>query len=124
MSHFIICSSSLFIFGTPKGQASTQFEQAIHRGLSEDWTTPSSVCLIASAGQTSAHVGRSQCMHTVGTVAIVLSRSMKSMWIIGYPRCVSHSAHAFTHASHPMQREGSMKNPYSTRTSVSCMPTL
>src|SRR5687768_15813450 len=99
MSHFIICSSSLFIFGMPNGQASTQFEQAMHLGLSDDWTTPSSVFLMASAGHTSAHVGRSQCMHTVGTVAVVLRLSMKSTWIMGYPRCVSHSAQAFTHAS-------------------------
>src|SRR5438067_7608553 len=111
MSHFIICSNSLFILGIPKGQASTQFEQAIHRGFSDDCTTPSSVCLMASAGQTSAHVGRSQCMQTVGTVAIVLCRSMKSMWIIVWPRCVSHSAHAFTQASQPIQRDGSMKKP-------------
>src|SRR5215831_11749440 len=103
MSHFIICSNSLFIFGMPKGQARTQFEQAMQRGLSEDWTTPSSVCLMASAGHTSAQVGRSQCQQTVGTVAIVLSRSIKSIWIIECPRCVSHSAQAFTQASQPMQ---------------------
>src|SRR5438034_9673633 len=51
MSHFIICSKSLFILGTPKGQARTQFEQAMHRGFSEDCTMPTSVCLIASAGR-------------------------------------------------------------------------
>src|SRR5215510_13651843 len=109
MSHFIICSNSLFIFGTPKGQARTQLEQAMHRGFSEDCTTPSSVCLIASAGQTSAQVGRLQCMQTVGTVAIVLCLSMKSIWIIERPRWVSHSAQALTQASQPMQRDGSMK---------------
>src|SRR4051812_23698552 len=108
MSHFIICSSRGIIFGTPKGQASTQLLHATQRGLRADWTMPSSVFLMASAGQTSAHVGSSQCMHTVGTVAIVFARSMKSTWIMGVPRCVSHSAQAFSHALQPMHRDGSM----------------
>ena len=64
MSHFIIWSGSLSYFGTPNGHASTQFEQPMQRGLSELWTTPSAVCLIASAGQTCAQIGSSQCMHT------------------------------------------------------------
>jgi hypothetical protein len=34
---------------------------------------------MASAGQTNAHVGSSQCMHTMGVVAMVFVRSMKSM---------------------------------------------
>src|SRR5262245_46320327 len=33
MSHFIIRESSVFIFGTPNGQASTQLLQAMQRGL-------------------------------------------------------------------------------------------
>ena len=57
-------------FGIPNGHANTQFEHAMQRGLSADWTMPSSFCLIASAGQTSAHVGSSQCMHTIGTVCV------------------------------------------------------
>ena len=43
-------------------QASTQFRQPMQRGFSDDCTTPSGVCLIASAGQTWAQVGSSQCM--------------------------------------------------------------
>ena len=68
MSHFIIRSNSVFIFGTPNGQASTQLLQAMQRGLRAVCTTPSPVRLIASAGQTSAQVGESQCMQTTGTV--------------------------------------------------------
>ena len=40
-------------FGTPNGQASTQFEHPMQRCLSADCTMPVSVCLIASAGHTS-----------------------------------------------------------------------
>src|SRR6187455_2529915 len=103
MSHFIICSARTFIFGTPKGQASTQLLQATQRGFSEDCTTPSSVIFMASAGQTCAQVGFAQCMQTVGAVAMVFLRSMKSTWIIGVPRWVSHSAQAFSQALQPMQ---------------------
>src|SRR5262245_60409068 len=110
MSHFIICSGPSMTLGMPNGQASTQLEQAMQRGFNEDWTTPSSVFLMASAGQTSAQVGSSQCMHTKGTVAADWRRSMKSRWIMDWPRCVSHSEHAFTQLSQPMQREGSTKN--------------
>src|SRR5438034_3951330 len=56
MSHFIICSSSVMIFGMPNGQASTQFEQAIQRGLSDDCTTPSSVFLMAFMNQSASDV--------------------------------------------------------------------
>jgi hypothetical protein len=52
MSHFIICCSGIIIFGMPKGQANTQLLQAMQRGLSEEWTIPSSPFLMASAGQT------------------------------------------------------------------------
>ena len=38
--------------GTPNGQASTQLEQPMQRGLSADCTMPPSFCLIASAGHT------------------------------------------------------------------------
>ena len=43
----------------------------MQRGLSADCTTPVSFCLIASAGHTSAQVGSSQCMHTMGAVWVV-----------------------------------------------------
>jgi hypothetical protein len=95
------------ILGTPNGQAISQLRQATQRGLSEDCTTPSSVLLMASAGQTSAQVGLSQCMQTVGTVAVVVPRSRKSTWIMDTPRCVSHSEQAASQARQPMQREGS-----------------
>ena len=78
----------------------------MQRGLRADCTTPSPVRLIASAGQTSAHVGCSQCMQTTGTVCTLCARSTYSRWIIDSPRCVSHSVHACTHAWHPMQRLG------------------
>jgi hypothetical protein len=47
----------------------------MQRGFSADCTTPSSVCLIASAGHTSAQVGSSQCMHTIGAVWVLAARS-------------------------------------------------
>ena len=78
MSHFIICSYSVMTLGMPNGQASTQLEQAMQRGFSDDWTMPSSFFLMASAGQTCAQVGSSQCMQTYGTVAMECRRSMKS----------------------------------------------
>ena len=110
MSHFIIWSKSAIILGTPNGQASTQLEQPMHRGLSADCTIPFSVCLIASAGHTSAHVGSSQCMHTIGAVCVVVLRSIRSRWMSDWPRWVPHSMHAWTHASHPMQRLWSITN--------------
>src|SRR5690349_21237493 len=110
MSHFIISLKSVFIFGTPNGQASTQLLQAMQRGLRADCTTPSAVRLMASAGQTSAQVGDWQCMHTIGTVCVVWLRSTNSRWIIACPLCVSHSVQAWTQAWQPMQRLGSMKN--------------
>ena len=74
-------------------------------------TTPSPVRLIASAGQTSAQVGCSQCMQTTGTVCVdCRARSTYSRWIIDSPLCVSHSVQACTQAWQPMQRFGSMKN--------------
>src|SRR5262245_26565921 len=113
MSHFIIRSNSAIIFGTPNGQARTQFEQAMQRGLRAVITRPSSERLIASAGHTSAQVGDSQCMHTTGAVCVDRLRSMYSRWIIEWPLCVSHSEQAWTHAWQPMQRAGSMKNSIS-----------
>src|SRR5262245_50772487 len=100
--------NSVFIFGTPNGQASTQLLQAMQRGLRAVCTTPSPVRLIASAGQTSAHVGWSQCMQTTGAVCVECARSMYSRWIIGCPLCVSHSPQACTQDWQPMQRVGSM----------------
>ena len=64
MSHFIICSYSGISFGMPNGHASTQLEQAMQRGFSDEPTMPSSSFLIASAGQTCAQVGSSQCQQT------------------------------------------------------------
>ena len=104
MSHFIIWSNAATYLGTPNGQASTQFEQPMQRGFSDDCTTPSSFCLIASAGHTSAQVGSSQCMHTIGTVWVVTERSISSRWISDVPRWVPHSSQAWTQASQPMQR--------------------
>ena len=75
MSHFIIRFILVCIFGTPKGQASTQLLHAMQRGFRAVCTMPSSVRLIASAGQTSAHVGESQCMQTTGTVCVECARS-------------------------------------------------
>src|SRR4051794_13566388 len=110
MSHFIICCCGTISLGMPNGQATTQFPQAMQRGLSADCTTPSSVFLIASAGQTLAQVGSVQCMHTEGTVSGPRPRSMKSTDTIDTPRWVSHSAQAASQERQPMQREGSTKN--------------
>jgi hypothetical protein len=74
MSHFIIRFIRVCIFGTPNGHARTQLLHAMHRGLRAVWTMPSSVRLIASAGQTSAHVGESQCRHTTGAVWVEWAR--------------------------------------------------
>ena len=63
---------------TPNGHAITQFEHPMQRGFSELWTMPSSSCLIASAGQTRAHVGSSQCMQTTGDVCVLSARSTNS----------------------------------------------
>src|SRR5262245_34531583 len=113
MSHFIIRSNSVIILGTPNGHARTQFEQAMHRGLRAVITRPSALRLIASAGQTSAHVGLWQCMQTTGTVCTEVLRSTNSMWIIERPLCVSHSEQACSQAWQPMHRCGSMKNSIS-----------
>jgi hypothetical protein len=86
MSHFIINSYPLFIFGTPNGHAMTQLEHDTHRGFAAEWTIPLSSCLIASAGQTFAQVGSSQCMQTTGAVCTPVGRSMYSRWIIECPR--------------------------------------
>src|SRR6185503_7364091 len=108
MSHFIIWSICASYFGTPNGHAKTQFVQPMQRGLREVCTTPSGVLLIASAGQTAAHAGSSQCMQTTGVVWTVSPRWIVSRWIIETPAWVSHSAHAATQALQPMQRLGSM----------------
>jgi hypothetical protein len=70
MSHFIMRFILVCIFGTPKGHAKTQLLQAMQRGFRAVCTMPSSVRLMASAGQTSAHVGESQCRQTMGTVCV------------------------------------------------------
>ncbi len=59
---------STVTFGTPYGHATSQLPHAMQRGLRADCATPSSVRLMASAGQSSAEVGCSQCMQTTGTV--------------------------------------------------------
>src|SRR5215813_9706821 len=105
MSHFIIWSISTWYLGTPNGQDSTQFEQPMQRGFNELCTIPSGVFLIASAGQTCAQIGSSQCMQTCGAVCTLSARMIISKWIIETPRCVSHSSQAWTQALHPIQRE-------------------
>src|SRR5215472_10241716 len=110
MSHFIIWLISALYFGTPNGHARTQLEQPMQRGLSELCTTPSGVFLMASAGQTCAQIGSSQCMQTCGAVWTLSARMMVSRWIMETPRWVSHSSQACTHARQPMHREWSMKN--------------
>src|SRR5215831_9164424 len=122
MSHFIIRSNSVIILGTPNGQARTQFEQAIQRGLRAVITRPSPDRLMASAGHTSAQVGESQCMHTTGTVCVEWERSTYSRWIIEWPLCVSHSLHACTQAWQPMQRLGSMKKARWSGTGMGHVP--
>src|SRR3954447_6643697 len=107
MSHFIICSYSGTSFGIPNGHASTQLAHPMQRGFSDDPTIPSSYFLIASAGQTCAHVGLSQCQQTYAAVAIVSCRSTKSKLIMEMPRWVSHSSQALRHDWHPMHRDGS-----------------
>src|SRR5215510_6360983 len=101
MSHFTICSFCGMSLGIPKGHASTQLEQPMHRGFKDDPTIPSSYFLIASAGQTWAQVGFSQCQHTYAAVAMLSRRSTKSKLIMDTPRCVSHSSHALRHDWHP-----------------------
>src|SRR6476661_5279180 len=118
MSHFIVRSNSVTIFGTPNGHARTQFEQAMQRGFLAVITRPSPLRLMASAGHTSAHVGLWQCMHTTGTVCTDVLRSTYSRWIIDCPLCVSHSEQACTHAWQPMHRCGSTKNSISAGMSV------
>src|SRR5262245_35869714 len=106
-------SKPTFIFGTPNGHERTQLLQAMQRGLRAVCTTPSLVRLMASAGQTSAHVGVSQCIHTTGSVWGDAARLTYSKWIIECPLCVSHSLHASTHDWQPMHRFGSMKKYFS-----------
>src|SRR5580765_2839784 len=115
MSHFIIWLISALYFGTPNGQAITQLEQPMQRGLSELCTMPSGVFLIASAGHTCAQIGSSQCMQICGAVCTLSTRMMVSRWIMETPRCVSHSSHACTQERQPMQREWSMKNSMLSR---------
>ena len=97
MSHFIIWSISAMYFGTPNGQASTQFEQPMQRGFNADCTMPFSVCLIASAGHTSAHVGSSQCMHTIGAVWVVV-RAVDGLEVDQRPAPVRAAFFARLHA--------------------------
>ena len=78
MSHFIIWSISAWYLGTPNGHDSTQLEQPMQRGFSELCTTPSGVFLMASAGQTRAQIGSSQCMQTCGAVCTLSRRWMVS----------------------------------------------
>src|SRR5580765_7634830 len=115
MSHFIIWLISALYFGTPNGQAITQLEQPMQRGLSELCTMPSGDFLMASAGQTWAQIGSSQCMQICGAVCTLSMRMMVSRWIMEMPRCVSHSSHACTQDRQPMQREWSMKNSMFSR---------
>src|SRR4051794_36308904 len=96
-------------FGTPKGQANTQFRQPMQRDGSACWTTPSGVIWIASTGQTWAHgaTGSAQCMQTVGWVATLMPRSTKSTMTMLSPLRESHSRQAASQARQPMHRDGS-----------------
>src|SRR5579875_1076277 len=82
----------------------------MQRDGSACWTTPSGVIRIATSGQTCAQgaTGSSQCMQTVGWVATLTPRSMKSTITMLSPLCVSHSRQAASQARQPMQRDGSM----------------
>src|SRR6266581_4276405 len=75
-------------------------------------TTPSGVIRIAITGQTWAQgaTGSWQCIQTVGCVATLIPRSMKSTITILSPLCESHSRQAASHARHPIQRDGSTNN--------------
>ena len=75
MSHFIIRFMPVFILGTPKGQARTQLLQAIQRGGRAVSLESKLVRLMASAGQTSAHVGELQCIQIIGAVCVETARS-------------------------------------------------
>src|SRR3569623_2581199 len=68
--------------------------------------------MIASTGQTCAQgaTGDSQCMQTVGCVATLSPRAMKSTIIMLSPLWESHSRQAASQARHPMQRDGSTNN--------------
>ena len=62
MSHFIIWSISAMYFGTPNGQASTQFEQPMQRGLSADCTMPL-LGLLDRVGRAHLGAGRVLAVH-------------------------------------------------------------
>src|ERR671938_51622 len=81
----------------------------MHRDGSAICTTPSGVIRIAMTGQTCAQgaTGSAQCMHTVGWVATLHERSMKSTITMLSPLCESHSRQAASHARQPMQRDAS-----------------
>ncbi|KYF80678.1 hypothetical protein BE18_02980 [Sorangium cellulosum] len=104
MSHFCICWISILMIGTPNGHASSQFPHEMHRGLRLECTIPFSSTLMASAGQTDAHVGSAQCMQTIGAVWSDTPGATRSTCTIGSPRCVWHSEHAAAHAWQPMHR--------------------
>lgn len=75
----IIWSNSATYFGTPNGQASTQLEHPMHRGLSADCTTPPSVCLIASAGRERSRTsGPRHHAHPSGAVWVEAAQSTRS----------------------------------------------
>ena len=92
----------------PKGQASTQLEQAMQRGLSDE-LHDAVLALLDGVGRADLRAGRVVAVpaDVGGGGDASRCRSMKSKLIIDMPRCVSHSSQAFTHDWQPMQREGS-----------------
>ena len=81
----------------------------MQREASAICTTPSGVIWIAITGQTWAQgaTGSAQCMQTVGWVATLHERSMKSTITMLSPLCESHSRQAASQARQPIQRDGS-----------------
>ena len=69
----------------------------MQRGLSADCTMPFSVCLMASAGHTWAHVGSSQCMHTIGAVCVVVG-AVDALEVDQRLAAVGAALHARLHA--------------------------
>ena len=63
-----------------------QAATALSRNCFARLTASSPVRLMASAGQTSAQVGCSQCLQTTGTVCTDSARSTYSRWIMDSPR--------------------------------------
>ena len=94
--HFFISLAFLIELWHSEGAAYTQFLRAMQRDGSAIWATPSSVIMVACAGQTWAQgaTGSYQCVQRVGCVAMLQPRSMKSTMIMLSPLGESHSRQA------------------------------